>query len=325
MTRRWLVTGCSSGLGLALAQAVAQAGDRVVVTARRPEMLAALVEAWPDQVSAVALDLRDAEQCKEAVDAAVERLGGVDVLVNNAGSGLYGAVEEVGDDELRDQMETLVVGPWRLIRLVLPLMRAQGSGHIVNVSSLAGRMPVPGLAAYITGKHALEGMSQSLAAEVAPFGIRVTVLEPGGYATRYGTTLTEVRTRIPAYDPDGQALGMYRGMGDNPELGRPEEYAQTVLRILAAEQPAPLRVPIGPGADEWLRAFQQATMEELDAARALTNPPRAAEPEPTSESKTTPEPESEPTSTSTTEPTPTTTTTTTSEAKPQADTLVIDA
>lgn len=270
MARRWLVTGCSSGLGLALAQAVAQAGDQVVVTARRPEALAPLVEAWPDRISPVALDLRDAQQCQDAVDAAAERLGGIDVLVNNAGGGLYGAVEEVGDDELRDQLETLVVGPWRLIRLVLPMMRAQGSGHIINVSSLAGRMPVPGLAAYMTGKHALEGMSQSLAAEVAPFGIRVTVLEPGGFATRYGTKLAEARTRIAAYDPDGQALGMYRGMADNPGLGQPDEFAQTVLRIVAAEQPAPMRIPIGPGADEWLRAFQQASMEELDAARALT-------------------------------------------------------
>jgi len=273
-----LVTGCSSGLGLALARAVAQSGDQVVVTSRRTDTLAGLVAEWPDRVSAVALDLCDAGKCEEAVNTAVERLGGIDVLVNNAGGGLYGAVEEVGDDELRDQLETLVVGPWRLIRLVLPLMRAQGSGHIVNVSSIAGRMPVPGLAAYITGKHALEGMSQSLAAEVAPFGIRVTVLEPGGYATRYGNTLAEVSTRIPAYDPDGQALGMYRGMAENPDLGRPDEYAQTVLRILTAEQPAPLRIPIGPGADEWLRAFQQGTMDELDAARALTNPIVETEP-----------------------------------------------
>ena len=272
MARRWLVTGCSSGLGQALAEAVAQAGDQVVATARRTEALAELVEAWPDRISPVALDVRDARQCADAVDAVVARFGGVDVLVNNAGGGLYGAVEEVGDDELRDQLETLLVGPWRLIRLVLPVMRAQGGGHIVNVSSLAGRMAVPGLAAYITGKHALEGMSQSLAAEVAPHGIRVTVLEPGGYATRYGTTLAEVRGRMPAvYDQDGQALGMYRGMVDNPDMGRPDEYAQTVLRVLAPEQQtAPLRVPIGPGADEWLRAFQQATLDELDAARTLT-------------------------------------------------------
>lgn len=272
MARRWLVTGCSSGLGQALAEAVAQAGDQVVATARRTEALAELVEAWPDRISPVALDVRDARQCADAVDAVVARFGGVDVLVNNAGGGLYGAVEEVGDDELRDQLETLLVGPWRLIRLVLPVMRAQGGGHIVNVSSLAGRMAVPGLAAYITGKHALEGMSQSLAAEVAPHGIRVTVLEPGGYATRYGSALAEVRGRMPAvYDQDGQALGMYRGMVDNPDMGRAEEYAQTALRVLAAEQQtAPLRVPIGPGADEWLRAFQQATLDELDAARTLT-------------------------------------------------------
>ena len=274
MARRWLVTGCSSGLGRALAQAAAQAGDQVVATARRAEALAQLgepAEAWPGTIIPVALDVRDAQQCQDAVDVVVERLGGIDVLVNNAGGGLFGAVEEVDDDELRDQLETLVVGPWRLIRLVLPVMRAQGAGHIVDISSIAGRMPVPGLAAYISGKHALEGMSQSLAAEVAPYGIRVTVVEPGGYDTRYGTTLPESRGRMPAvYDQDGQALGMYRGMAENPYMGRPDDFAQTFLRILAAEQPAPLRVPVGPGADEMLRAFHHATLDELNAASALT-------------------------------------------------------
>jgi NAD(P)-dependent dehydrogenase (short-subunit alcohol dehydrogenase family) len=255
-----------------MAQAAAQAGDQVVATARQAMSdLAELAEAWPGSIVPMQLDLRDAQQCQAAVDTAVERFGGIDVLVNNAGGGLFGAVEEVDDDELRDQLETLIVGPWRLIRLVLPSMRAQGSGHIVNISSTAGRMPVPGLAAYISGKHALEGMSQALAAEVAPYGIRVTVIEPGGYDTRYGTTLPESRKRMPdVYDQDGQALGMYRGMAGNPYLGQPDDFAQTALRILAAEQPAPLRVPVGPGADEMLRAFHHATLDELDAASALT-------------------------------------------------------
>lgn len=269
MTRRWLVTGCSSGLGQALAQAAAQAGDQVVATARRPDALAELVAAWPGAIIPVALDVRDVQQCRDAVDAAVERLGGIDVLVNNAGTGLFGAVEEVGDDELRDQLETMVVGPWRLIRLALPVMRAQGAGHVVNVSSVAGRMAVPGLAAYIAGKYALEGMSQALAAEVGPSGIRVTVMEPGGFATRYGTALELSRTRMTAYDPDGQILGMYRGMAHNSELGRPEQFAELVLRLVAAEQPTPLRVPTGPGAYEMLRAAHQAAEEELDAADAL--------------------------------------------------------
>ena len=270
MVRRWLVTGCSSGLGQALAIAAARAGDQVVITARRAAALAQLVEDWPDNVTPVPLEVRDEQQCQNAVDAAVERLGGIDVLVNNAGGGVFGAVEEVCDDELRDQLETLVVAPWRLIRLVLPVMRGQGSGHIINVSSIAGRMAVPGLAAYISGKHALEGMSQALAMEVAPLGIRVTVMEPGGYATRYGTVLAEARTRLPAYAPVSEMLGGFRGMEHNPELGRPGDFATAVLAVVAAEEPTPLRIPIGPGAYEMLGVAQQGALDELAAASTLT-------------------------------------------------------
>ncbi len=269
MARRWLVTGCSSGLGRALAEAAARAGDQVVATARRTAALGELVEAWPDRISPVALDVRDAQQCRDAVDAAVERLGGIDVLVNNAGSGLFGAVEEVCDDELRDQLEVLVVGPWRLIRLALPQMRAQGAGHIVNISSVAGRMAVPGLAAYITGKHTLEGMSEALAAEVAAQGIRVTVMEPGGYATRYGAVMAESRAQLPAYQPVRDMIGLYRGMEQNADLGRPEDFAEAVLRLVAAETPTPLRVPIGPGAYELLAAAQQAAEEQFAAAQQI--------------------------------------------------------
>ncbi|MFD0573244.1 SDR family NAD(P)-dependent oxidoreductase [Kitasatospora gansuensis] len=191
MTRRWLITGCSSGLGLALAEAVAAAGDTVLATARKPATLAELSRRHPDHVLTAALDIRDQAQVDDAVALAADRFGGLDVLVNNAGSGLFGAVEEVADEELRDQLETLVVGPWRLVRAVLPLFRAQGSGHVVNVSSLAYRMAFPGLGAYVTGKYALEGMSQALAAEVRPLGIRVSVVEPGGFATRYGAAIAE--------------------------------------------------------------------------------------------------------------------------------------
>jgi len=266
---RWMVTGCSSGLGWALTAAAAAAGDHVVATARRPASLDELAAAWPDTVVPLALDVRDARQCERAVAAATERLGGIDVLVNNAGAGLFGAVEEVCDDELRDQLEAQVVGPWRLIRLVLPVMRAQGAGHIVNVSSVAGRMAVPGLAAYISAKHALEGMSQVLAEEVAEQGIRVTVVEPGGFATRYGTSLAVSGVRLPAYAGVHASIDMYRGMEQNPQLGRPEDFARAVLRIVGAAPPTPLRIPLGPGAYEMLGAGQQAAVQELETAAAL--------------------------------------------------------
>ncbi|WP_338674763.1 SDR family NAD(P)-dependent oxidoreductase [Streptomyces sp. SCSIO 30461] len=159
MERRWLITGCSSGLGLALATAAAREGHRLAVTARNVDDLERLSAAWPDHIIPVPLELRDSASCEEAVRSAADSLGGIDILVNNAGCGLFDAVEEVSDAELRDQLETLLVGPWRLTRLVLPLMRAQGHGHILNVSSVAGRMAFPGLAAYVAGKHARSGTS----------------------------------------------------------------------------------------------------------------------------------------------------------------------
>jgi NAD(P)-dependent dehydrogenase (short-subunit alcohol dehydrogenase family) len=270
MARRWLVTGCSSGLGHALASAAARAGDVVVASARRPEAVEDLARAHPERVSAVALDVCDPAQCEAAVAHAVERFGGVDVLVNNAGSGLLGTVEEVSDEELRAQLDVLVVAAWRLTRLVLPLMRGQGSGHIVNVSSLAGRMGFPGLSAYGAGKYALEGMSQALAAEVAPFGIRVTVVEPGAFATRYGSSVTPAAHRIEAYEEvTRQMREGLRDMQDNPLFGRPEEFAAQVLRLVASEQ-APIRVPIGQDAYAYTEAAETAALREFEAARAFT-------------------------------------------------------
>ncbi|MFE7380246.1 SDR family oxidoreductase [Streptomyces zhihengii] len=271
MVRRWLITGCSSGLGEALATAVARSGDVAVVTARRSADLERTAGAWPGLLHPVPLELRDAAGCEDAVRTAVERMGGVDVLVNNAGAGLFGAAEEVTDAEVRDQLETLVVGPWRLARLVLPLMRAQGHGHIVNVSSLAGRMAFPGLSAYVAGKYALEGMSQAMAAEVAPLGIRVTVVEPGGFATRYGTALAESARRLPAYAASTAAtLDGVRGMADDDATGRPGDFAAQVLAVVAADGPTPLRVPVGDDAYAYLDMVEQASREELAAARALT-------------------------------------------------------
>ncbi|MFD9726257.1 SDR family oxidoreductase [Streptomyces sp. NPDC059072] len=277
MGRRRLITGCSSGLGQALAGAAARAGDELAVTARKTADLEQLAAAWPGRVVPVPLELRDASSCEEAVRTVVERLGGIDVLVNNAGVGLFGAVEEVSDAELRDQLETLLVGPWRLTRLVLPLMRAQGHGHVVNISSVAGRMAFPGLAAYVAGKHALEGMSQALAAEAAPHDIRVTVIEPGMFATRYGTSLTEARHRVPAYDATNrEMLEGTRGIADNPDTGRPEDFAERVLDIVASDAPVPVRIPVGDDAYGFLDLAEQAARAELAAARLLTQGPHAA-------------------------------------------------
>ncbi|MFK0224605.1 SDR family oxidoreductase [Streptomyces sp. NPDC090303] len=277
MGRRWLITGCSSGLGRALATAAARAGHELVVTARKTADLEELSAAWPGRIVPVPLELRDPVSCQEAVRTAVDRLGGLDVLVNNAGVGLFGAVEEVSDAELREQFEILVVGPWRLARLALPLMRAQGQGHIVNVSSIVGRMAFPGLGAYVAAKHALEGMSETLAVEGAPHGIRVTVVEPGMFATRYGTSLTETAHRVPAYDvTNREMLEGARGLADSPETGRPEDFAARVLALVHTEGTLPLRIPVGADAYGYLDAAEQAAREEYAAARALVDGPPPA-------------------------------------------------
>ncbi|MGE7438456.1 SDR family oxidoreductase [Kitasatospora sp. NPDC001175] len=272
MTLRWLITGCSSGLGLALARAAADAGHRVLATARRPSALDPLAAAHPARVVAARLDVRDADQCAAAVRLAVDGFGGLDVLVNNAGCGLFGTVEETSDEELRDQLEALVVGPWRLARLVMPLMRAQGSGHILNVSSIAGRTGFPGLAGYITAKHALEGLTQALATEAAPFGIRVTALEPGPFTTSFGAKAAETRARIPAYEEiTRQTREGVQGLADDPSLGRPAEFAELVLRVVAAP-PAdtPVRIPVGGPAHATIAAVEDAARQELRQARALS-------------------------------------------------------
>jgi NAD(P)-dependent dehydrogenase (short-subunit alcohol dehydrogenase family) len=285
MGRRWLITGCSSGLGRALAGAVAAAGDRVLATARAPETLDDLRQRYPDRVAVGRLDVCDAAECAAAVELAVERFGGVDVLVNNAGYGLLGAVEEVTDEELEAQFQTLFLGPRRLTRLVLPLMRAQGRGHVLMVSSVAGRMALPGLGAYVAAKHALEGMAATLALETAGIGIRVTVLEPGAFATRYGSSLVDAATRLPEYRAVVDPMGaMVRGTVAGPRpFSHPDEFAKTVLALVNSDDEPPLRLPLGAGAWELIlqaAAHDYATLLEL-AAKVGAPPPEGTGASPT--------------------------------------------
>jgi len=246
VNRSWLVTGSSTGLGRALVEAIAAAGECVLATARKPEILDDLAMAYPETVVTTGLDVRDELQCAAAVDLAVERFGGIDVLVNNAAYGLFGTVEEVADDELRAMLETNLLGPWRLTRKALPVMRAQGSGHVLLVSSTSGYLALPGIAAYTTGKFALEGMGESLAMEVAPFGIRVTVLQPGGYATEWGNSLVEARGRMPEYEAfTSEMLAGMRALKGLPTVHPPAEFADAVLRLVDMNEP-PLRLPLTP-------------------------------------------------------------------------------
>ncbi|MBB5873112.1 NAD(P)-dependent dehydrogenase (short-subunit alcohol dehydrogenase family) [Allocatelliglobosispora scoriae] len=265
MAQRWLITGCSSGLGRALAIKLAEAGEKVIATARRPETIDDLARRYSGTLVTGALDVREPAQCQAAVDLAVDCFGGVDVLVNNAGYGQFGAVEEVSDAELAAQFETNVFGPWRLTRAVLPLWREQESGHAIFVSSLAGFMPFPGLAAYTSSKFALEGLAESLAVEAAHLGVRVTIMQPGGFATAYGDSLVEPDRHVVDYEPaiSGMLVGL-RGIRDLPAINEPELFAEVVLRVARMQLP-PLRLPVGPESETYLSAVYAARLQEFEA------------------------------------------------------------
>ena len=255
--RVWLITGASSGFGRAIADAALGAGDAVVAAVRRPDAVADLVASAPDRVRAVALDVTRPEQ----IAAVVEPLERVDVLVNNAGRGVVGAAEETTDAELRDLMELHFFGPATLTRAVLPQMRERGSGAIVQLSSQGGRFSFPGVGAYSATKFALEGWSEALAAEVAQFGIRVLIVEPGAFRTSFNQpTALQVSERIAAYDAVVGPARAGLAAADGRQPGDPVRAAAAILTALDAPTP-PLRLPLGTDAAD-------AVVASLDRARA---------------------------------------------------------
>lgn len=243
--RVWFITGTSSGLGRALARRVVERGDAVVATARRAATLDDLVAAAPDRVLAQPLDVTAPGQPQSAVRAAVARFGRIDVVVNNAGYGVVGALEELTDEQVRAQFDTNVHGVLAVLRAALPQLRAQGSGHVVNVSSVAGLRASPGLGAYAASKHAVEGLSEALAAEVAGFGIGVTIVEPGAFRTSWAGGSMVSGDRLPAYagTPSDGLRDALRRM-DGRQDGDPDRAAAAIVEAVTSERP-PLRLPLG--------------------------------------------------------------------------------
>jgi NAD(P)-dependent dehydrogenase (short-subunit alcohol dehydrogenase family) len=237
----WFITGTSKGFGRVWAEAALARGDQVVATARDAKTLAPLVERYRDRVAALPLDVTDRAAVFKTVAQAKDRFGRIDVAVNNAGFGLFGAVEEVSEAEARDQIETNLFGALWVTQAVLPIMRAQGSGHILQVSSIGGVNAFPTVGLYHASKWGLEGFSTSLAAEVAPFGIKVTLIEPAGYATDWGGPSSKHATPLPAYDGARAAVASWRS-GNVP--GDPEATGPAILKIVDAKDP-PLRVFFG--------------------------------------------------------------------------------
>jgi NAD(P)-dependent dehydrogenase (short-subunit alcohol dehydrogenase family) len=261
--KTWFITGASSGFGTAYAEYALERGDNVVATARSVSKLEALVARAPERVLAVKLDVTNAADIQPAVDAAVRRFGRIDYLFNNAGYGLVGAIEETSDAELRALLDTNFFGAAAVTRAVLPVMRAQRSGAIVNVSSMGGQMSFEGVGAYSASKFALEGMSEALALEVKPFGIKVLIVEPGAFRTAFGNTdALRHMPVLPAYkDTLANVRGLMHDMhGAQP--GDPAKAAHAVIAALDAEM-TPLRLQLGADSIGAVRAHAQMLLKDL--------------------------------------------------------------
>jgi NAD(P)-dependent dehydrogenase (short-subunit alcohol dehydrogenase family) len=232
MTKTWLITGSANGLGRTLAEAVLCAGDRLVATARNPGRLDDLEKQYGDRIKIVALDVTDAAAAKAAVQMAVDTFGGLDVLVNNAGFGHMSPFEQASEDEFKAQIDTNFYGVVNLTRAALPVMRAQRSGHIINISSVGGRVSTPGLSAYQAAKWAVGGFTEVLAKEVAAFGVKVIALEPGGMRTNWAQTAagTDVEL-LPEYQPSvGAVYGMLKHLAGK-EFGDPQKISEVILDL----------------------------------------------------------------------------------------------
>lgn len=263
MTRTWFITGSSSGFGHALATAALAAGDNVVATARRLDALESLTAQAPHRTLAVALDVTDRVQIDAAVAAATERFGAIDVLVNNAGLASVGAVEELEDDALRQLMDVMFFSTVALVQAVLPRMRQQRHGSIVQMSSMGGQVSMPGFGAYCAAKFALEGLSEALAAEVEPHGIHVLIVEPGAFATRFGAARAQVSPDSGHYDATvGPQRNAIAGMnGSQP--GDPAKAAAAILRALDEPTP-PRRLALGTDALTHIGDALDARRAQLD-------------------------------------------------------------
>jgi NAD(P)-dependent dehydrogenase (short-subunit alcohol dehydrogenase family) len=242
-SKTWFITGCSRGFGREWAIAALERGDRVAATARDTSTVDDLVSKYGEAILPIELDVTDRAADFAAVQQAAEHFGRLDIVVNNAGYGHFGFVEELSEEEFRNQMETNVFGAMWVTQAALPFLREQRSGHILQVSSIGGISAFPNVGAYHASKWALEGFSQALAQEVADFGIHVTLIEPGGFSTDWGGPSAKHSTEIPAYDDTRARFAELRKQR-MAEPGDPTASAAAVLRIVDADEP-PLRVFFG--------------------------------------------------------------------------------
>ena len=260
--RVWFITGAASGLGRAIVEAAAERGDQVVASDRD---FVAVESLAGDRVLPVQLDVTDRQAVDQVLADTVSRFGRIDVLVNNAGFGVFGSLEEMPDDQVRRQFETNVFGLWNVTRAALPHLREQRGGHVIQMSSLDGVAPeAPGETAYAGSKFAVEGISEVLAMEVAHLGIKVTLVEPGAVRTSFGDAAVMQQVEISDYRPSvGVSLEWFESlMGKQPN--DPNRVAAAVLRAVDSPEP-PLHLVLGPEAVKAVREKLDAQLRELDA------------------------------------------------------------
>jgi NAD(P)-dependent dehydrogenase (short-subunit alcohol dehydrogenase family) len=264
----WCITGASSGFGRALAEEIIARGERVVAAARNTDSLHDLVARAEDRVLAVQLDVTRPDQIRAALSAARGRFGDVDVLVNNAGYSMVGALEETSDDELRTLMETMFFGAVTLTRELLPRMRERRSGTIVQITSVGGLTTAPGFAAYCAAKHALEGLSECLAKELAPFGVRVLIVEPGAFRTKLFGAAFRSLPALEAYAPSVGPTRAFAARMDGEQAGDPVKAARAIADAVAAGAPT-LRLPLGADAVEAIRQKLSEVAADVDANESV--------------------------------------------------------
>ncbi|GIT93185.1 short-chain dehydrogenase/reductase [Jannaschia pagri] len=262
MTQTWFITGASSGFGAAFARHALAQGHNVAVTARRLDKLQQIAALAPGHVLAREMDVTDPAQVKEAVQAAEDRFGGIDVLINNAGYGIVGAVEETPEAELRAVMETNFFGAVAVTQAALPMMRQRRRGAIVMMSSLGGQLSFGGFGPYSASKFALEGMTEALAQEIAPFGLKAMIVEPGAFRTDFADTALRHMPKIAAY---GEIVGGTRDFASamhGTQSGDPLKAAAAIEAALANET-TPLRLPLGDDAVDAIRSHGEDLLAEL--------------------------------------------------------------
>lgn len=266
--RVWFITGASTGFGRALTEAVLAAGDRVVATARNPDALRDLRLGTTERARTLELDVTDRARAREAVAKAVEAFGRIDVVVNNAGFGLLGALEELSEEQLRGQFETNVFGVLNVTRAALPQLRRQRSGHIVQLSSVGGVRANPGHSIYAATKFALEGMSEGLAKEVAHLGISVTIVEPGPFRTDFaGRSMTSADPIDDYAEIMVPMLEHFREM-DGTQAGDPKLAAAAIIKAVEDPDP-PLRLALGGHALTTIRSQLEGRLRELETWETL--------------------------------------------------------